>query len=85
MKRAILGLFLMVLVALGACKTSKLTTQDEANLATYSAQQSACVVAHAPDKAAIDACRAQVKAQWDARWAVQFGADAGPVSDAGGQ
>jgi hypothetical protein len=87
-KRALVGLYAMVLVALAACSGSKLTPQDEANLAAYSAQQSACVVAHAPDQTAIDACRAQVRAQWVAKWQAQF--DGGfPVdaasSDAGGQ
>jgi hypothetical protein len=55
-----------------ACAT--ITAQDRAEVGTYEGEQAACVVATPHDTAAIDACRAKVKAEWCAKWAARFDA-----------
>ena len=64
------------------CGGSKLTAQDETDIAAYTAQQEACVAALTPSKASIDACRAKVKLAWASKWNAEF---EGGFSDAGGQ
>jgi hypothetical protein len=59
--------------------TNSLTAQDRSELAEREGQESACIAAHAPDRGAIDVCRAAVKAKWDAKWAARF--DAGKDGD----
>ncbi len=54
---------------------SHLTTTDKTDVATYAGEQSACSAANPGDKAAIDACRAAVKAKWCAQWAGRFDAE----------
>lgn len=49
-----------------ACGANQLTTADETNLAKFQAQDAACIAAHAPDTAAIDKCRADAKARFEA-------------------
>lgn len=66
---AVLALFAFSHVACAA-----LSAQDKGDLAQYEAQQGACIAATPHDKAAIDACRAKVKAQWCAQWAARFDA-----------
>lgn len=51
---------------------ASLTAQDKGDLAQYEAQQGACIAANPHNQAAMDACRAQVKAQWCASWAARF-------------
>ncbi len=64
---AYFGFVSLACIALfSACSGSMLTPKDETDLSAYAAQMNACIVAHAPDKVAIDACRAQVKAAFDA-------------------
>lgn len=65
-----------VLGALVAC--ASLTAQDKAELAQYEGQQDSCIAAHAPDKAAIDACRAEVKKYWCGKWDQRFDAGVCP-------
>jgi hypothetical protein len=65
--------FLVLGVVLPACSScSTLTTKDQQEVATYTAEQSACVAATPGDKAAIDSCRAAVKAKWCSAWAGRF-------------
>ena len=61
-------LFLLVccFVACGCASGNQLTPTDESNLAKFQAQDAACIAAHAPDTAAIDACRAEAKARFEA-------------------
>ena len=49
------------------CAGNKLTPADESNLALFQAQDAACIAAHAPDAAKIDACRAEAKARFEAK------------------
>ena len=62
----------VVLLALVHC--GAMTAQDKYEAATYSGEQDACVAATPTDKAAIDACRAKVRAKWCAQWAARFDA-----------
>jgi hypothetical protein len=63
----------VLVLLLSSCHT--LTTQDKTDLASYEAQQSACIAATPHDKVAVDACRAKVRAQWCADWKARFGQD----------
>ena len=71
-KVAKLGAVLLLVGSVAHC--AGLTPKDKLDLASYSAQQTACVVANPKNKAAIDACRAAVRAKWCAQWAAQFDA-----------
>ncbi len=63
----------LVLVFTIAC--AHLTTQDKLDLSEYEAAQDACIVAHRVEgKAAIEACRAQVKKSWCAQEAAKMDA-----------
>lgn len=44
-----------------------LTARDTTDLAAYETEQDACIVATPHDRAAIDVCRAKVKAYWCSR------------------
>ena len=65
----------LALILLALCACAHLTTQDKLDLSEYTAAQDACIVAHKDEgKAAIDSCRAQVKADWCKQWAERFDA-----------
>ncbi len=57
-------------VVLFAC--AHLTSQDRSDLGEYSAQQSACIVAHPGNKVLIDKCRDDVKRDWANKWDQRF-------------
>jgi hypothetical protein len=65
---------LFVLFAIAAAACAHLSQQDEAELAQYQADQSGCIIAHPGDKAAIDACRAEIKKYWCDQWKSRFDA-----------
>lgn len=65
-------LWLVTGMAFCGCSASKLTIQDEGNLAGYDAEQAACITLYKPDRAKIDACRQAVQAKYDALWEAQF-------------
>lgn len=71
-----IGVAIAMLVAIAGC--THLTKQDQSEIATYAGEQSACVAATPSDKAAIDSCRAAVKAKWCAQWADRFEAGVCP-------
>lgn len=75
-----LGLLVAVVLCLAACPTTstKLTTKDQTDVATYAGEQSACSLATPGDKAAIESCRAAVKARWCATWRASFDAEVCP-------
>ena len=56
----------------------RLTIQDRGELAQYEGQQGACIAASPHDRAAIDACRARVKADWCQQWKARFDAGVCP-------
>lgn len=58
-------------VGLFACGAS-MSPQDKSNLEQYKAQDSACIVANAPSKDAIDACRATAKAHFESKEAALY-------------
>lgn len=72
--KALLGLALAV--SFVAC--APLTAQDRAEVGSYEADQDACIAASPHDKAAIDACRARVKADYCAQWKARFDAGVCP-------
>lgn len=51
---------------------SGFTAQDGIQVGVEIEQQRECVDRFAPDASAQDACRAQVRATWDAYWATHF-------------
>lgn len=59
-------LFVLLLALAGCGVGNQLTPADKTNLAKFQAQDAACIAAHAPDAAAIDACRAEAKARFEA-------------------
>lgn len=69
MKALVIALVLPLALACGA-----LTAQDRSELAVDTGEQDACVAATPHDRAAIDACRAKVKADWCASEAHRFDA-----------
>jgi len=71
--RALLAIALLAQVcALSACGGSKLTPQDDAKVSAETAMGTLCVTDNKGDAGAIDACRAHVRAYWDAYWASYF-------------
>lgn len=82
MRKSALKLCLLVaaVASLAACPTTstKLTTKDQTDVATYASEQSACSLATPSDKAAIDSCRAAVKAKWCTAWRGTFDAEVCP-------
>lgn len=77
------GLLVAALIACPSCSSNKLTAQDATDVAAYTAQQSACVAALTPNRAAIDACRAKVKLTWAAKWNAEFDGGFGDTSTGG--
>lgn len=77
MRPTALNLFVLA-AALCACTTTKLSTKDQTDVATYAGEQSACVAATPGDKAAIDSCRTVVKERWCAHWRGTFDAEVCP-------
>lgn len=60
-----------------ACGAS-LTNADKSDLLVYETQQEACIAANPGNRAAIDACRAEVRARWCKEWAGRFDAGVCP-------
>ncbi len=63
-------------VWLTGCKPS-MTPADAAVVSQETDEQATCVELYKPDTAKIDACRAQVKAKYDAYWRTHFMPDGG--------
>lgn len=76
LKSTILGL---VLLLVGACGGNKLTPKDEADLSTFAAEIALCNTQ--PDAGA---CKASVKASFDAARAAQYADAGGYVAPDGG-
>ncbi len=72
---------LLVLMAVVLFACAHLTSQDKAELATREGEEMACIAAHSGDGPAIDACRAAVKAKWDAAWNQRFDGGFGKGGD----
>ncbi len=67
----------LLLLALVGCGSATPLPADAAVVAQESDEQGACVELYKPDTAKIDACRAQVKAKYDAYWRTHFMPDGG--------